>query len=97
MSTIVVLLPNNQRQTVKVTPTSTLQSVIASVCEKQKLNKNDYQLFHKDKMLDSSLSVRFANLPSGVKLDLCRVENRNSYFILIVRVGTSQCWTTIGC
>jgi hypothetical protein len=64
--------------TIKTTPTMPLKEVVAQACTKLGLeeNANVWNLKRSNQrtapFLDLSLSVRFANLPSGAKLELVR-------------------------
>ncbi|CAG8528787.1 2283_t:CDS:10 [Acaulospora morrowiae] len=73
-SNVVVLLPNGKRQTVKTTPMMTLKQIVITVCEKQSMTDvENWGLKQNKKTLDLGLSVRFANLAPGAKLDLIRI------------------------
>ncbi|KAI9184287.1 hypothetical protein H9P43_003340 [Blastocladiella emersonii ATCC 22665] len=81
-SNVVVSGPDNRRTTVKVTPAMPLRDVLAAACSQLKLDgpSDGYELRRSNARpgtpgaapLDLSLSVRFANLASGAKLDLVR-------------------------
>ncbi|KAJ1989948.1 hypothetical protein GGI25_004548 [Coemansia spiralis] len=72
MTTLSVVYAPERAVTVKATPTTTLQSVIAMACEKipNAAHPESYLLVYNNKTLDLSLPVRFANLPQGAKLTL---------------------------
>ncbi|KAI8620988.1 GLUT4 regulating protein TUG-domain-containing protein [Chytriomyces sp. MP71] len=53
---------------VKTTPAMSLNDVLKSAVEKSGSNASSYSLRHGKTNLDLTLSVRFANLPSGAKL-----------------------------
>ncbi|KAJ2722674.1 hypothetical protein GGI07_003137 [Coemansia sp. Benny D115] len=57
---------------VKTTPTTTLQAVISAACKviPGTPNPDAYSLAYNNKIMDSSLTIRFANLPAGAKLTL---------------------------
>ncbi|KAJ1982801.1 hypothetical protein H4R35_000160 [Dimargaris xerosporica] len=62
-----------RHQAVKTTPAMTLRAVVSTACQKHGLDDPDkYGLRYQRKLLDLSLSVRFANLPAGAKLELVR-------------------------
>ncbi|XP_053309721.1 tether containing UBX domain for GLUT4 [Spea bombifrons] len=65
-----VLAPNGRRQTVKVTPRTTLLQVLEEVCKKQNFNPVEYDLKFQRTVLDLSLQWRFANLPNNAKLEM---------------------------
>ncbi|CAG8595028.1 317_t:CDS:2, partial [Dentiscutata heterogama] len=74
-SNVVVLLPNAKRQTVKTTPTMPLKQIVNAVCEKQGYTDiESYGLKLNKKTLDLGLSMRFANLAPGAKLELVKVS-----------------------
>ncbi|CAG8747765.1 18927_t:CDS:10, partial [Dentiscutata erythropus] len=74
-SNVVVLLPNAKRQTVKTTPTMPLKQIVNAVCEKQGYTDVEiYGLKLNKKTLDLGLSMRFANLAPGAKLELIKVS-----------------------
>ncbi|KAJ1984984.1 Transcription factor spt8 [Dimargaris verticillata] len=62
-----------RHQTIKTTPAMTLHTVVSTACQKHGLDDpGKYGLRYQRKPLDLSLSVRFANLPAGAKLELVR-------------------------
>ncbi|XP_028395293.1 tether containing UBX domain for GLUT4-like [Dendronephthya gigantea] len=69
-SVVNIQCPNGRRQKVKLTAHMTLLQVIQEVCKKQDLDSNKYKLKHQRKTLDSSLTIRFANLPNNAHLEL---------------------------
>ncbi|KXS16045.1 hypothetical protein M427DRAFT_31957 [Gonapodya prolifera JEL478] len=69
-SNVVVVLPDNRRHIVKVTPSTQLSSIVEQVATKFRLTSSSYTLKHGKTTLDLSLPIRFANLASGAKLDL---------------------------
>ncbi|CAG8716639.1 10978_t:CDS:2, partial [Funneliformis mosseae] len=73
-SHVVILIPGGKRQTVKTTPTMPLKQIVKLVCDKQGYSDVDkYGLKQNKTILDLSLSIRFANLAPGAKLELIRV------------------------
>lgn len=72
--TIVVLTPNGRRQSVKVTPNTTLLQVLEEACQKQGFQAELYNLKHHRKVLDVTLTVRFAGLPNNCLLELIEAE-----------------------
>ncbi|KAI9140357.1 ubiquitin-related domain-containing protein [Paraphysoderma sedebokerense] len=72
-SNVTVLLPDGKRQVIKTTPAMSLKSVVNTVCEKHKIpDPESYGLKTGRTTLDLSLSIRFANLPQGAKLELVK-------------------------
>ncbi|KAG9302742.1 hypothetical protein G9A89_009519 [Geosiphon pyriformis] len=73
-SNVVVLLNSGKRQIVKTTPMMPLKQIVKTVCEKQGYpDEEKYGLKLNKATLDLALSVRFANLAPGAKLELIRV------------------------
>ncbi|XP_061684874.1 tether containing UBX domain for GLUT4 isoform X2 [Syngnathoides biaculeatus] len=67
---VTVLTPNGRRQTVKVSPKTTLIQVLEEVCQKHGFNPDDHGLKFQRTVLDLSLQWRFANLPNNAKLEV---------------------------
>ncbi|KAI9009138.1 GLUT4 regulating protein TUG-domain-containing protein [Hyaloraphidium curvatum] len=74
MSAVNIVLPDNRKLMIKTTPTMSLAQVLAQACEKGKVEPAGYGLKHNKTVLDLSLSMRFANLAPGAKLELVRVS-----------------------
>ncbi|CAG8474650.1 325_t:CDS:2 [Paraglomus occultum] len=74
MASNVVVLCEGNRQVVKTTPTMALKQIVNTVCTKRKLDPEKYGLKLNKTILDLSLSVRFANLAPGAKLELVRLN-----------------------
>ncbi|CAG8469797.1 13009_t:CDS:10 [Ambispora leptoticha] len=72
-SNVVVLLGGGKKQQVKTTPMMPLKQIVKTVCEKQGYDTNIYGLKLDKNVLDLSLTVRYANLAPGAKLELVRV------------------------
>ncbi|CAG8491976.1 4002_t:CDS:10 [Rhizophagus irregularis] len=73
-SNVVVLLNGGKRQPIKTTPMMPLKEIIKLVCNKQGYTDvENYGLKQNKTILDLSLSVRFANLAPGAKLELIRI------------------------
>ncbi|ORY04516.1 hypothetical protein K493DRAFT_311361 [Basidiobolus meristosporus CBS 931.73] len=74
-SNVSVIYGQGRKQLVKTTPAMPLKNIVLAVCEKQKYPDVDsYGLKYGKSNLDLSLSVRFANLPAGAKLELVRTR-----------------------
>ncbi|KAL2089846.1 hypothetical protein ACEWY4_014534 [Coilia grayii] len=69
-ASVCVLTPNGRRQTVKVSPNTSLLQVLEEVCMKHGFNADDYGLRFQRNVLDLSLQWRFANLPNNAKLEV---------------------------
>ncbi|GBC02698.1 hypothetical protein RclHR1_04760013 [Rhizophagus clarus] len=73
-SNVVVLLNGGKRQPIKTTPMMPLKEIVKLVCNKQGYSDvENYGLKQNKTILDLSLSVRFANLVPGAKLELIRI------------------------
>ncbi|XP_076336224.1 tether containing UBX domain for GLUT4 [Tachypleus tridentatus] len=68
---VVVLCPNGRRQTLKVSPNTSLLQVLEEASKKQGFEAQEYELKHRNKRLDLSLSVRFSNLPNNGLIEMC--------------------------
>ncbi|CAG8621671.1 26537_t:CDS:10, partial [Racocetra persica] len=69
------LLANGKKQTVKTTPMMPLKQIVTVVCEKQGYKDTEsYGLKLNKTTLDLGLSVRYANLAPGAKLDFIKVS-----------------------
>lgn len=67
---IIVLCPNGKRESIKVTPNTSILQVLEEACKKQQLNSEEYEVRHYNKPVDLSLPIRFANLPNNALLEL---------------------------
>lgn len=65
-----VLGPNARRVKVAVTPNTTLQEVLTKSCQDLSLDPEQFDLLHQTKVLDLSLTIRFANLSNNAQLEL---------------------------
>lgn len=72
MSTITVDCGYNRKKKVKTTPVMKLSDVLETTCAWLKVNAANYRLLRADtgEELDTSLPIRFANLPSRATLKL---------------------------
>ena len=59
-----------RKETVSVTPNTTMQVVLDEVCQRCKLDSGVHTLKHKKATLESSLTVRFSGLASNAMLEL---------------------------
>lgn len=66
----IVLCPNGRRETVRVTPNSSVLQILEEACKKRKINPEDFELCHYNRRLDLSLPVRFSSLPNNAQLEL---------------------------
>ncbi|XP_059393654.1 tether containing UBX domain for GLUT4 [Carassius carassius] len=69
-ATVSVLTPNGRRQTVKVSPNTSLLQVLEDVCKKHGFNPDEHGLKFQRLVLDLSLQWRFASLPNNAKLEM---------------------------
>lgn len=70
ITTVMILGLNGRRYSLKVTPNTSILQVLEEACLKQGVSPGDYDLKHGNKILDLSLSLRFANLPNNAMLEL---------------------------
>ncbi|GJQ70818.1 hypothetical protein Trydic_g745 [Trypoxylus dichotomus] len=68
---VIVLTPNGRRQTVKVSPNTTILQVIEEVCKKHGFNPEEYDIRHHKQILDIHSTLRFSGLPNNAQLELC--------------------------
>lgn len=67
---IIVLTPNGRRQSVKVTPNTTLLQVLEEACAKHGFNSKDYDLKHHQKIMNLDNVIRFTGLPNNALLEM---------------------------
>ncbi|KAF9942085.1 Tether containing UBX domain for GLUT4 [Mortierella alpina] len=73
-SNLTVNLGGGKKQLVKTTPNMILRQVVNTVCEKQSYPEPEsYGLKSGKNFLDLSLSIRYANIAPGAKLELARM------------------------
>ncbi|KAF9183386.1 Tether containing UBX domain for GLUT4 [Haplosporangium sp. Z 767] len=78
-SNLTVNLGAGKKQLVKTTPTMILRQVVNIVCEKQNYAEPEtYGLKSGKNFLDLSLSIRYANIAPGAKLELARIPKDRS-------------------
>ncbi|XP_022917520.1 tether containing UBX domain for GLUT4 [Onthophagus taurus] len=68
--TVVILAPNGRRQTVKVSPNTTILQIIEEVCTKQGLKSEEFDLRHHKNVMDINATMGFSGLPNNAQLDL---------------------------
>ncbi|XP_031430761.1 tether containing UBX domain for GLUT4 isoform X2 [Clupea harengus] len=73
-----VLTPNGRRQTVKVSPNTSLLQVLEEVCMKHGFNPDDYGLRFQRSVLDLSLQWRYTGLPNNAKLEVVTSTKRQA-------------------
>ncbi|KAL3875966.1 hypothetical protein ACJMK2_033860 [Sinanodonta woodiana] len=87
MATVQVLCPNGHRQNIKITPNTKILQILEEVCQKQGfMPPDDFKLVHGRKDLDTTLSVRYANLPNNAKLELVKSHKIRSESNVLVAV-----------
>ncbi|KAK3608201.1 hypothetical protein CHS0354_039217 [Potamilus streckersoni] len=87
MATLQVLCPNGHRQNIKITPNTKILQILEEVCQKQGfMPPDDFKLVHGKKDLDTTLSVRYANLPNNAKLELVKSHKIRSESNVLVAV-----------
>uniref|UniRef100_UPI00398EF08E tether containing UBX domain for GLUT4 n=1 Tax=Pristiophorus japonicus TaxID=55135 RepID=UPI00398EF08E len=70
VTAVTVLAPNGRRQQVRVAASTPLLQVLEEVCQKQKLDPEEYTLKFQRTVLDLSQQWRFANVPNNAKLEM---------------------------
>ncbi|KAJ1721260.1 hypothetical protein LPJ53_004197 [Coemansia erecta] len=76
-SSVTIIYGTERTVSIKTTPTTTLQAVVNSACEKipGSLNPENQTLVYNGKVMDLSLTIRFANLPQNARLKLASRSN----------------------
>ncbi|KAF9929283.1 hypothetical protein BGZ65_005860, partial [Modicella reniformis] len=78
-SNLTVFLGGGRKQLVKTTPAMILRQVVNIVCEKQNYTEPEsYGLKSGKNFLDLSLSIRYANIAPGAKLELVKIPKDDS-------------------
>ncbi|KAF9359533.1 Tether containing UBX domain for GLUT4 [Mortierella sp. AD094] len=78
-SNLTVFLGGGKKQLVKTTPTMILRQVVNIVCDKQDYAEPEsYGLKSGKNFLDLSLSIRYANIAPGAKLELAKAPKDKS-------------------
>jgi len=75
---VIVLCPNGRRQTVPVTPNTSILHIQELVCTKQGFDMATHRLVHHNKPIDPSNTVRFSGLPNQAQLELEECEASTS-------------------
>jgi len=75
--TLKVLAPSGHTVQVKVGPNDSVASVLEKSCAKRKLDPESHQLFHHNRKVDLSLTIRLANLPNFGQLELRESTGEN--------------------
>ncbi|GLV45871.1 uncharacterized protein CBL_11668 [Carabus blaptoides fortunei] len=78
MKCVIVLTPNGRRQTVKVTPNTTILQILEEVCKKQGFKVEEHDLKHHNHVLDVSSIIRFSGLPNNAQLEMCAIQKLRS-------------------
>ncbi|XP_039273125.2 tether containing UBX domain for GLUT4-like [Styela clava] len=69
-----ILYPNGRRKNVKVSPNVVILQTLEDVCKREKLDAETFSFLFQRKILDESLSWRYANVPNNAKLELLKQE-----------------------
>ncbi|KAJ1864641.1 hypothetical protein LPJ73_000228 [Coemansia sp. RSA 2703] len=87
-SSVTIVYGSERTVSIKTTPTTTLHAVLNSACEKipGSLNPESQALVYNGKVMDLSLTIRFANLPQNARLKLISRSSAAS----IARIGSSS-------
>ncbi|XP_046617279.1 tether containing UBX domain for GLUT4 [Neodiprion virginianus] len=67
---VIVLAPNGRRQTVKVTPNTTILQILEQVCQKHGYETEEYDIKHYNRVLDANAIFRFTGLPNNAQLEM---------------------------
>jgi len=74
---LTIILPTKHRISVKVSSKETLiRQVLEDACEKKKLDPDAHRLQRNNKVLDNSLSIRYANIPNLGELELVEIDKK---------------------
>ncbi|RDD39859.1 Tether containing UBX domain for GLUT4 [Trichoplax sp. H2] len=71
---VVILLPNARRKSIKVKTNTTIAEIVDNICLKEKLNSSFYSLRYQRKLLQESITFLHANLPNNVSLELIKLD-----------------------
>ncbi|KAF7994051.1 hypothetical protein HCN44_011320 [Aphidius gifuensis] len=82
---VTVLAPNGRRQTVKITPNSTILQILEEVCQKQGYSSKRWDIKHFNKVLDANSIMRFTGLPNNATLEMAPRSNDRE--MSIVKIG----------
>jgi hypothetical protein len=84
MTSFITAFMDNKSIQIKVSsPSMTLKLVLDKFCEKFNMEANEFGLKYKRNFLDLSLSVRYANLPPGAKLEVFKIIDSNEEIVLV--------------
>ncbi|XP_066587438.1 tether containing UBX domain for GLUT4 [Prorops nasuta] len=67
---VIILVPNGRRQTVKITPNTTILQILEEACKKYGFNADDYDIKHFNQILDPTTIFRFSGLPNNAQLEM---------------------------
>ncbi|XP_066994374.2 tether containing UBX domain for GLUT4 isoform X3 [Anabrus simplex] len=89
---VVVLTPNGRRQTVKVTPNTTILQVLEEVCKKQGFLPEEYDIKHHNHVLDSTSLIRFSGLPNNALLEMAKTRKtrEESDVLLLLQLESGE-------
>ncbi|XP_046995086.1 tether containing UBX domain for GLUT4 [Schistocerca americana] len=73
---VIVLTPNGRRQTVKVTPNTTILQVLEEVCHKHGFQAEEYDIKHHNHVLDLTSAIRFSGLPNNAQLEMAPIAKQ---------------------
>ncbi|KAK0163018.1 hypothetical protein PV327_006734 [Microctonus hyperodae] len=72
---VTVLAPNGRRQTVKITPNTTILQILEEVCQKHGYSPQKWDIKHFNQILDASSIIRFTGLPNNAQLEMAPRSN----------------------
>lgn len=73
---VIVLTPNGRRQTVKVTPNTTILQVLEEVCRKHGFKAEEYDIKHHNHVMDLTSAIRFSGLPNNAQLEMAPIAKQ---------------------
>lgn len=85
-SSVTVLLPNGRRQTVKVTPNTTILQVLDEVCQNHGYEADRYDVKHFNKILDANAIFRFTGLSNNAQLEMIPCVKRRELSNITIRI-----------
>lgn len=85
---VTVLCPNGRRVNVKVTPNTSILQIIEDACRKEKFDPDEYDLKHLHRILDTSSTVRYANIPNKSQLELLKTAVPRTASNVTVNIAT---------
>lgn len=76
-NSVVVRVPNGHRQTLKISPNTTILQILEDVCQKHGFNANKFNLKHRNNILDPNAIFRFTGLVNNAQLEMVPCTERS--------------------